>query len=627
MKSVAKLREQARRHEQKEEWDQAIRAYERVLEQTDAADEPDLQLYNRVGDLHRRVGRMDQAIEYYERAADHYAEASLYNNAIALCNKVLRYQPGRAETYRRLGRFSDSQGFVADARRYFVKYAETRLRVGASAEVLATLAEYPRLPDDPEALEILAGHLRANGEEDEAIRQLQRAYALWRVAEETERAQALGSKLLELDPGIDLEAIAAEAIAAAAEGADQVDDDSLPEIDLQTTADAAGLAGGGPVDEMTPEGIEPLPLLDVAEPHDAEASDDAGPLDTESSDIELSDMEFADDELSDLETLETFEPSDETDDVDPLPLLDSMGFEGLETTPDPIDLGSAGSEPTEPTLDLPPLPEAPDPSTTAEGAPEPLELETPGPGELDLDDAVLDEPEPEQPVEPERLDELEQPGEPEQLVESERPIEPEPPVETKPLGESDLDGAELEPTQPADTDTAESDPSASEGYIDLAELLFADDDDEPSGGESSESDPDAELDALLAPYRAQVMPHGAEDPTSRYDLGLAFKEMGLVDEAIAEFLAALDADDQQLKIYEELGQCLVQKAEYELATRVLDRALGLPREDDSGVVGVYYQLGRCHEELGQRGAARDAYERVRAVDATFKDVAQRLAGF
>ena len=119
MKQIAKLKDEARKHEQREEWDRAIQAYGEVLRLGEAGDgaELDLPLYNRVGDLYVRLGRAAEAVKYYEQAADKYAEAGLYNNAIALCNKALRYDAGRVELLKKLGQFSASQGFFTDARR------------------------------------------------------------------------------------------------------------------------------------------------------------------------------------------------------------------------------------------------------------------------------------------------------------------------------------------------------------------------------------------------------------------------------------------------------------------------------------------------------------------------------
>src|SRR5690606_37773487 len=101
--------------------------------------------------------------------------------------------------------------------------------------------------------------------------------------------------------------------------------------------------------------------------------------------------------------------------------------------------------------------------------------------------------------------------------------------------------------------------------------------------------------------------------------------MGLVDEAIAQFQTALRAGRAPLKVYEELGHCFVLKEQYNVAIKVLSRAVQVPHQDDTELLGVFYLLGRCHEELGQPAEARDAYERVFGVDINFRDVAERLA--
>jgi Tfp pilus assembly protein PilF len=67
------------------------------------------------------------------------------------------------------------------------------------------------------------------------------------------------------------------------------------------------------------------------------------------------------------------------------------------------------------------------------------------------------------------------------------------------------------------------------------------------------------------------------------------------------------------------------KEQYNVAVKVLSRALQMPHADESELLGVYYHLGRCFEELGNRGEAKDAYERVIGLDIQFRDVSERLA--
>jgi tetratricopeptide (TPR) repeat protein len=116
-----------------------------------------------------------------------------------------------------------------------------------------------------------------------------------------------------------------------------------------------------------------------------------------------------------------------------------------------------------------------------------------------------------------------------------------------------------------------------------------------------------------------------EDYESHYDLGIAYKEMGLMDEAVAEFQKALRGSTHRVRTYEALGQCFVEKEQYQVAASVLSRAIALGEGDDHHLVGVLYLLGRATEALSKHGDALDYYQRVFAVDIEFRDVADRIS--
>jgi tetratricopeptide (TPR) repeat protein len=115
------------------------------------------------------------------------------------------------------------------------------------------------------------------------------------------------------------------------------------------------------------------------------------------------------------------------------------------------------------------------------------------------------------------------------------------------------------------------------------------------------------------------------DHESHYDLGVAYKEMGLLDEAIAEFQKALRGTEHRVRTYEALGHCFVEKQQYQIALTILSRALSDPSNSDDVLVGVLYLLGYASEAQGQWQDALRYYERVFAVDIHFRDVGQRLA--
>ncbi len=216
MKALAKLKDDARKHEQKEEWEKAIEAYVQVLRTAEGGEsEAELPLYNRIGDLFVRLGRPIDAVTYYERAADQYAEAGLYNNAIALCNKALRYLPSRLELLRKLGQFSAAQGFITDARRWYLEFAERQLKQGALEDAFRALEDCAHVHEDAEIRELLGRHLYTHNRPVQAVAALTRARELRMQAGEMDVAQRLADEIHTIDPSAPLEASASAAAPSA----------------------------------------------------------------------------------------------------------------------------------------------------------------------------------------------------------------------------------------------------------------------------------------------------------------------------------------------------------------------------------------------------------------------------
>lgn len=178
-----------------------------------------------------------------------------------------------------------------------------------------------------------------------------------------------------------------------------------------------------------------------------------------------------------------------------------------------------------------------------------------------------------------------------------------------------------------------SEPAESDGYVDLAALIMEDDDEEAQPPSTRftvpESEPTGDEDRdfadMLSTFRQKVAENiGVEDSSSNYDLGLAFKDMGLLDEAIAQFQIALRGGANPLATLEVLGECFVEKGQHSLAARVLERALRLPETPELDLIGVFYWSARCDEALGDAARAREFYERVLALDFRFRDAAVRM---
>jgi tetratricopeptide (TPR) repeat protein len=186
------------------------------------------------------------------------------------------------------------------------------------------------------------------------------------------------------------------------------------------------------------------------------------------------------------------------------------------------------------------------------------------------------------------------------------------------------------PASPVRTRSAAPEPGPGDaGFVNLGELLRTSDapkstrmivnEEEPTGDE------EADFADMLKKFKQGIAENVAqEDYQSHYDLGVAFKEMGLVDEAIAEFQKALKAPSNRLPTYEAIGYCFIEKKQYGIAATVLARALGESNYSDEELIGVLYLLGRAAQALNRVEEALAYYHRVFVVDIEFRDVVARI---
>src|SRR2546426_8845335 len=166
MSKLEKLKEKARSLEGKDPRG-AIEAWLEILKGRDEDGDanPDLVIFNRIGDLYLKLRDPAQAADYYDQAVDKYAELGFHNNAIAMCNKVLRNAPGRQTTYLKLAKLYASKGFMAEAKQHFVEYAERMHKVGKIQHAFAALKEFADISAESAHLrETLEEHLRMYGD-------------------------------------------------------------------------------------------------------------------------------------------------------------------------------------------------------------------------------------------------------------------------------------------------------------------------------------------------------------------------------------------------------------------------------------------------------------------------------
>jgi hypothetical protein len=117
---------------------------------------------------------------------------------------------------------------------------------------------------------------------------------------------------------------------------------------------------------------------------------------------------------------------------------------------------------------------------------------------------------------------------------------------------------------------------------------------------------------------------GKEDYETRYNLGIAYKEMGLVDEAIAEFQLAAKDESRLLECSSMLGICFIEKGMPKLAVKWFEKGLSAPGRTEDEYQALRYDLANALEQSGEVDRARGLFTELYGQDANFRDVADRV---
>jgi len=123
---------------------------------------------------------------------------------------------------------------------------------------------------------------------------------------------------------------------------------------------------------------------------------------------------------------------------------------------------------------------------------------------------------------------------------------------------------------------------------------------------------------------------GDDDPETHYNLGVAFREMGLLDEAIAELQKVCTSIDrgkafaQPVQTYTWLAQCFLDKGVPQAAIRWYEKALNIPGLDDEARVAINYELGSACETAQDKPAALRHFTSVYGSNIDYRDVAERI---
>jgi tetratricopeptide (TPR) repeat protein len=559
----------------------AIAEYEKLFEGGDK----DPYDFIVVADLLAKRGSMQEAVRRYRQAIDEYAKTELYKNAIAVCKKILRISKEDLAIHRTLGDLYAKEGLYGDAQIHFLEFAEGSIRRQEHDAALDVLDEVIKLSADNFDLseKYVEIAMRADQPErggKELLRRAERARQMGR----TEEADQIRERVSTLAPSLLTSYHAAPATTSPATN-------PVADADRAAAADAAAARGaepafetsrpftpgpsGPPADsgfEMSGRAIEremPKPEPPAAEPA-AEPVAEAPP-EPEHEELARSYLKAGQKDLA----AEEFWKASEL-----------AFFRGDAKRAQELLSNLLAADPTHEAalrrlVDL--TEQAGDRKAEAKARFDLAEVYL-AHEEWDLSRAeymrCLElEPTHERAVQRiKRLDALNG---------------------TVPVaGPVDLDS--LPDERPAaSVRVREEAPNPGDALIDLEEII-----DEFKAGVSERI--------------------SGEDHESHYDLGMAYMEMGLYDEAIGEFQVASKGSPMEVKCLEMIALCFLEKNEPASAARELSRALELPGYGPEETISIRYNLAVANERLGNLDRALQHFEEVYLLNVDFLKVATKV---
>ena len=143
---------------------------------------------------------------------------------------------------------------------------------------------------------------------------------------------------------------------------------------------------------------------------------------------------------------------------------------------------------------------------------------------------------------------------------------------------------------------------------------------------------DAGLAEIFEEFReaAEEEPVSNEDYETHYNMGTAYKEMELLDEAIQEFQTAAnlakpgDGTSRFLQCCNMLGHCFVHKGMPRAAVLWFKKGLEAPGHAEDEYKALRYELGLAYQQMGELNRALEIFTEVYGVDVSYRDIADKL---
>jgi tetratricopeptide (TPR) repeat protein len=145
------------------------------------------------------------------------------------------------------------------------------------------------------------------------------------------------------------------------------------------------------------------------------------------------------------------------------------------------------------------------------------------------------------------------------------------------------------------------------------------------GGDVTSSMVEVDVDQVFAKFKAGVRAQVVEaDSATHYDLGVAYKEMGLVTEAIAEFEQAGRDAHRECMCFAMIGLIYLERNQLDRSAEAYIKALGAQAKTVEQEMNLYYDLGTVYEMKGSPKDALYYFQKIARRDPGYRDVSDRI---
>lgn len=134
-----------------------------------------------------------------------------------------------------------------------------------------------------------------------------------------------------------------------------------------------------------------------------------------------------------------------------------------------------------------------------------------------------------------------------------------------------------------------------------------------------------ELSEIISKFRKEIEEKiDRKDAEAHYNLGVAFLEQGLIDEALVEFEVASREGSRAVDCYSIISQCYKQKKDYQEAVKWAEKGLGLTEKGSAQHLSLCYDLAVLYEEMKKKKKALELYEEIGKISPDYRAVSERI---